>query len=316
MNYKDIWLEEPKFEDVKSLINYDKLVLMNSLSIEIDTTILYNYFNNIEGRDRIILLEIDHTSQLEDVEIIKAFPNLKHLRVYGDKIKTLKGLEWFKKGRFLDLYMSENKKRNIDNISKSSIRILGLRYQRKDDFDAISKCLTLKDLKIGSSPKPDFYTWSNVPLECLTLTSGKFNELGDMDCIKTLKKLDIRYCKKLERFTGDNNFVKDILIVSCNKLDLSYLNVFKNVRKIQVNLCSQKLNLSELKLPKIRHLGLKCRVNIDNYDLKANMPKLIEITLNKISKKQVRILSEANLNIMVSNGYDYFLNGKLMTYDI
>ncbi len=232
MIFKTIELNESKFSEIKSIGNFNAMELNNDLNVDVDVNDLCNYLKSLNGIDKITALSINPTSHLKNVEIIKAFPNLKVLYVYGNKIKSLDGIEWFYKGDYIDINICENPERDILKISDSKLKKICLYYQNKEDFDAIANCHFLTEIYITHCISPDFYKWRNVPLEYIKFSQCDFKELGNMSYVKTLKSVTVAGCNKFERFIGNNSSVNCITIVGCKNLDLNSLNTFKKIRSI------------------------------------------------------------------------------------
>jgi hypothetical protein len=293
-------IEESDYESLKSVGKNDLLSLLNCQDKEFDENELYNYLKNLKGADELENLSIDWNSHLKNVEIVKAFPNLRRLNVYGKNITTLDGLEWFKRSEFLTIETEKNRKRNIEKIVDVPIKEISLEYsQRAKDFDVIAKCRHLKYLAISKSPSPNFNEWGDVPLESLKLLQGSFNELSDIVNLKMMDELYIAGCRKFVRFSGDNSTVKSLTIDCCKLFELNSLKTLPNVEYVLLVACANEIDLSDLpELPKIRWLNIQTsKINADVYELEKKMPNLEKATFQKKTKEQESLFIKANPNI-------------------
>jgi len=306
---KRIEIDESNFKLIDSLGTVegsDRLCIGNeSEDIETDATSLYNHLKNLEGANRVEALHIEWSSRLRDIMIIKAFPNLRFLHVWGHNIVSLAGLEWFEKGEYIDIDTGKNHKRVIDEISHVPIQRISLNYGKKEDYEAIGKCLSLNNLDINKGPSPDFYKWRNVPLEHLRFEGGKFTELSDVGCLKALKDIMVMRCRTFERFVGDNSSVRNLTIHGCKRFDILSLSSLQGLETVWIHSCAPEISLSDLP----DHSTLRgilfnsCKVNVDVYDIARRMPRLEDITIPKLKKEQEQLLSQANPNIKFETAY-------------
>ena len=306
---KILEIEEPNYKEIKSMKGYTYIELSNGLGVAIDTNELYNYLATIDGTSEIEHLKIGYESCLENVEIIKVFPNLKGLHVSGRNIMSLDGLEVYK-GECLNID-TVTRKRNIEKISSVPIKRLFFYHEKANDFEAISHCHSLEWLEISKSPAPDFYEWRNVPLGYLKFMQGKFTELHDMAHVKTLKEIMLGDCRKFERFTGDNSNIESLTIVGCKRFDVRSIDSLQGLEYLCINDCAHEVALSDLPyLPNIRFVKLlSSKTNPDIYDLKKKMPKLEYMLISKMANEQVILLSEANADVAIEKKGKRYLNG-------
>lgn len=290
-------IDESNFSELKSVKGHTSIELCNNSNIAINARELYDHLLNIDGICEVDSLMIGWSSQQNNVEIIKAFPNLQSLSIYGHRIESLDGLECFK-GKHI-VIDTDNRKRNIEKIAMVPIKSMYLEYTRKEDFDAIKRCASLNSLTLGKCPNLDFYEWRNVPLEHIKFWNYcKITELRDMSYIETLARLMVGACRKFERFAGDNSNIKSIIVDGCRLFDMDSLTALPNAEYITIVACAKEIALSELpEHPAIRRLALwGCKVKIDTYDLKKKMPNLKKLSIANIKKTDKELLKQANMD--------------------
>lgn len=282
---------------------YDTIEIINETGQIIDGNMIADYFRQIPGINKIISLEISYNSNLEDLMVIKGFPNLKSIDISGHKIKTLDGLEYFRNGCNLYINTEKNSYRNITNISQAPITKLTLWYEKKEDFDAIGTSTTIKNLELGSSPQPPFDKWRNLPIEYLKLSGGKFKEFGDTTLTKHLIKIFLINCRLLERLVGDNSRVVWMVIDGCTRLDISTIKSFNNLKtlwilknqiEVPLSVFGALRNLESLKL-------VKCNLNIDILNLREAIPNLKELHIMNLKKEQLLELRRLNPEVVITN---------------
>jgi hypothetical protein len=305
-------IEESNYSSLECIESgYNTIRLKNNLSLEVDGSIIAEHFSRVEGIDRIEILVIEFSSYLKNVEVIKGLPNLRCLQVNGNKIITLDGLEWFRRGEYVNINTG-SKKRRITMILHAPIERMHLQFERKEDYDDIANSLTIKQLTILKGMDINFETWRNVPLEFLSLKSCKFKEFGDTAQVESLKKMDILGCRNLEKFVGDNSNITWLLIWGSKRLDVRTINTFSNIESLGINGMSNDTNLSDFgKLEQIKVLTLwNCKVNIDISNLKSNMPKLEKLQIPNMKEDQALELSKLNPWVSISGKGGTFFNGS------
>src|SRR5438045_3897766 len=110
-------------------IDIDEATLPGSLLLPPDVTIvglsnshgsevpsIVESLSKMRGRERVEQLEIGSSSQLRDVAVTNAFPMLKRLLVFGKKLSSLNGIEWFKNGTHLSLDTGSNRRRDLEKL--------------------------------------------------------------------------------------------------------------------------------------------------------------------------------------------------------
>ena len=215
-----IEIDESDYKSIKNIDEHDRVMINNKLDVALDEKSFFNHLERLKGTDRVVSLGIGWTSHLKNVEIVKLFPNLRILQIWGRNIISLEGLEWFRKGEHITIETKKNRKRNIEKITQTSIENISLSYGRKDDFDVIGKCPFIRKLVIFKSPSPNFYDWKNVPIDYLKFSDGILTELRDISQVKTLKDLFIGACGNFVEFTGDNSSVRQLIVYGCRCFDI------------------------------------------------------------------------------------------------
>ncbi|HWQ71007.1 MAG TPA: hypothetical protein VN370_01670 [Desulfitobacteriaceae bacterium] len=293
----NIIIEESEIYLLKTIeTGYDTIELQNFKGEDVDGDQMAEYFSRLEGIEKVKTLHISYNSDLKDLRIIKGFPNLTNVFIYGYKIKTLDGLEYLTNGSYLYIDTGKNHSRSIANIAQAPIEELTLVYARKDDYEAISASKTIKYIELGYCPHPPFDKWTDLPLEHLKFSLGKFSELGDLALLKQLRTMDIISCRKLERFVGDNSGVTWMLIDSCKKLDLSTIKTFHSIESLIINTNPNEVPLSAFGgLEKLKHLKfIRCKVNVDIMNLREVMPNLEKLFIDNLGKEKKLELSRLN----------------------
>jgi hypothetical protein len=74
-------IDESDFKDIKSMNGATNVALKNSLRIEADPDELCGHLLTLDGADKVESLHIEAYSCLKNVEILKAFPNLRTMLV-------------------------------------------------------------------------------------------------------------------------------------------------------------------------------------------------------------------------------------------
>jgi hypothetical protein len=290
---------------------YDTLSLYNS-GCEIDEDTLYDKLIKIDNLNKIKSFIVEPSSKITDVKMIKAFPYLENIFVYGYNIQSLDGLEYFKNGRFIEINTGKNKKRNIDEINNVNIKTISINGLTHEDADVISKNTTIKKILINNCPNIIFQKWKSVPIESIQLWGGTIDELSNLSHINSLNSLTLYGHKKLEKFTGDNSNIKWLIIQHCNLINISSINTFSNINYLTMQGIKQEIGISLFfKLKSLIDLSLlNCHIKLDNIDLKKNLVNLERITISGIKKEQLVNISKNNKDLIISNGKLEYINGN------
>jgi hypothetical protein len=314
-NFGEVQVDEADFRALKRLKTGDStIVLENTGGKDVDGEALAAHFAALPGIEKIESLTVDPTSRLRDLGVVKGFPNLLNLQVNGLQLRTLDGLEWFRKGRFLNVDTGKNKRRDLSKLQEAPIHKLTLQYAKEEDFDAIAGSRTLGHLQLGGSPLPSFGEWKKVPLESLGLSSGSFKELADTAGVASLRKLTLIGCRNLEKVAGDNGKVTWLVLTTCGKLDLRTLRTFSGLKSLVVVANAKKCPLSAFaELRELENLSFDaCQVPIDLRELGAALPRLKELHHSELKEDEARRLSEASPGVTISTARQKYRDGAPM----
>jgi hypothetical protein len=291
----------------------DTLKLCNEAGKEIDEPSLADSLARIQGLERIKTLHVQPSSRLESLLFLKALPGLEALHLYGLRLRSLDGLEWFQSGRFIWLDTGKNRKRDIGKLAEVPINKLTLQWANPGDMEAIGRSSTLQQLELMGCPGLSLHQWRGVPLESLRLFHGTFAELGDTRHLASLRNMTLFQCRKLERFVGDNGNVTWMVVQQCNQLDWRTIATVRNLEHLTI------LSGNKQEVPLSAFLGLRQLQNLsllqgklqpDVPDLKRSLSKLEELSIGGLKKPQAVELSLANPGVRVTNGVWSYTDGS------
>jgi len=248
------------------------------------------------------------------MSFIKSLPGLLSVSIYGKILHSLEGIEDFP-GEIIIIDTGNNTKRNIDDISKTAIETLDIKWANTNDVIAIGRCKRLKRVRIANIPELYFDMWSNTLLENIQIIGGKITEIKDTIRLTKLKILHCAACRKLERFNGDNSGVTGMIIDSCNKLDIITIFSFNNIEFIAIVDMKNEIPLSVFsQLPDLRELRIQGRSNVkyDTLQLNQQASKLQQIYIQSMKTNVAIEMSICNLNTSISNDHGTFLNGNIV----
>ncbi len=293
----------------------DTLVLCNEAGKGVDEKKVIEQIKKIHGIEKITSLDIYPSSRLTNLKVIRAIPNLEIIRIFGAKIKSLDGLEWFRKGVYIVIDTARNKKRNIEKIADTKISSLKIRWANRNDTEAIGRCCNIEELELRSCQELSLQKLRNVPIKDLIIANAGFEEFCDAGYLQKLERLHLYNCRKLLRFKGDNGEVSWITVEACKQIDLKTLNTFKALNVIWIMNVKNGVNLSSF----LHHKSLRevfcqdTQVSIDVKDLKSTSPKLERILIAGIKKDQLIELSRINSDVRFSSGrVGWYQNGELI----
>jgi hypothetical protein len=314
-NFGEVLVDESDFRSLKRIKTGDStVVLENTGRRDVDGDELAAHFGALPGIENIESLTVDPTSRLRNLSVVKGLPSLLNIQVNGLQIRTLDGLEWFRKGRYLNVDTGKNRRRDITKLQEAPLRKLTLQYAREEDFDAIAGSRTLGHLELGTSPQPSFGEWKKVPLETLGLYSGLFKELADTAEVPALRKLVLIRCRNLEKLAGDNGKVSWLVISACGKLDLRTLRTFSGLKSLVVVANAKNCPLSAFaELGGLETLSFDaCQVPVDLSELGASMPRLKELHHSELKEDEARRLSQASPGVSISTARQTYRDGVLV----
>lgn len=301
---QELVLEESRFTEFSCIdAHYDSLSISNQLNEEVDAEALIGHLQKTEGIDRIKSLTIDYSSSLNNLNILQAFTNLRSLFIYGQYIKSLEGIEWFKKGEYIQIQTHRNRQRDLSLLHQAKVKHIDLYVERREDISAVAECKHLKTIDIYRSKVNDFSEWSKVSVEKISFKSCKFVELGNLAVIPDLDDISVLGCRSLERFTGDNGNIKRVVVDGSKKLDLGTLKTFEDVEVLIINSCTQQMNLSEIRgLKYLKHIDfILCSVQVDLVNLKDYFPNIESLHISGMKNEYGLQLKQLNPDVQITS---------------
>ncbi|MBT2765596.1 hypothetical protein [Paenibacillus sp. ISL-20] len=301
---EELIVDESRFAQLTSIEpQYDSLRVTNPSEIQVDGEALIEHLKRVKGIDKFEKLIIDYNSSLKNLSIVSAFTNLKILYVYGQHIQSFDGIESFTKGEYIKVQTYSNRRRDISQLSNTTVTGIDLYVERKEDLTAIAGFKYLKTIDIYSSMEPDLEEWKDVHFENLSFKKCKFKELGNTAAISGLTTIDVLGCRSLERFTGNNRRIKRLVVDGCKKLDLRTLKTFEGIETLIVNSCPNEMNLTEIGgLKNVKHIDfILCEVQVDLIHLKEFFPNLESLHISQMKKDYGMRLKELNPDVEISS---------------
>src|SRR6188768_2071589 len=193
--------EKERNRPVRSVIEFNE---HENGPIEIDGTDAQLVFTNESGvprppaellavlrastnREGVKSLVVRGSSQLSDLQVLNAFPNVAFLRILGLKVLTLDGVETLT-GSTLAVVVDtdKNKKRTIAALSQTRTHSLELGHTQPSDLRTAMLLGNLKQLTAGECETlPTEAPWE-APVESLSLKNGRFTKLANLTRIRGL----------------------------------------------------------------------------------------------------------------------------------
>jgi len=278
---------------------------------------LFPLLESLENRQNIEVIDVKWTSSFEDLKVITYFPNLKKLIVRGKKLKKFSGIENLIGLKELSIRTEGSKKRKINGIENLGISSLSIEAAGQSDLEIISKCTSLKYLRINGSIDIDFSFFSQLSLlEKMSLVNRRIEEISNLNCIKNLRTLDIAYCSKLTRFVENNENLEVLWIQSCNRLNFDSITQLKNLTRLVM--MSQK-NISDLdfvmNMHKLKNMSIS-GTNLNSTNLEAlKSTKSLKSVWLSANDKIIEDIAKSNRNLLISNGDINFKNEKQISDD-
>ena len=291
---------------------YDTIAISNHTGKAIDERTFYTSIQNIKGIENVTSFLVRSSSTVTNLTFMKSLSNLESLQLYGYRLKTLDGLELLENLKIIKIDTGKNHKRNIERISQTKILKLVINWVKKDDTDAIGQCSMIQDLTITNCSDLSLKSFDKVPIECLTLYLGKFEQFGNTFDLKYLKKLILNNCRKLQSFVGVNNNIDWMIVESCNKIAFQTIHSFKNIKYLYVVNIKNELKLGDfVGLSKLQELSIQnSKISINLTNLKVAIPQLRNLTITNIKKHELENLSQINPGVLISNGVVSYRNGN------
>ncbi|PAD77398.1 hypothetical protein [Paenibacillus campinasensis] len=301
---QELVVDEAKFTEITNVDEqYDSLKMSNPSNEEIDVEAFIQHLQHVQNLDQIEHLTINYNSSLNNLNVLRAFTNLRSLSVYGQYIQSLEGIEWFSKGEYIQIQTYRNRRRDLSQLVQTNIKHIDLYVERAEDLLSVAGCKQLKSADIYCSKENDFSEWSKVTAERISFKRCKFTELGDMANIPALDYISVIRCRSLERFIGDNSNIKRLVVDSCNKLDLRTLRTFERVEALIVNSCKQEMNLTEIGgLEHVKHIDfILCNVQVDFIGLKDYFPNIESLHISGMKKERGLELKAWNPDVRITS---------------
>lgn len=315
---KETSIDESNYNGNIEITPNIKIVSFNNFDYkEVFKEKLFAVVESLENRQNIEVLSIEWSSSLDDLEIVKYFPNIKRLILSGKNLKNISGIEALKNLSELLIETEKNNRRKIHGIEKLGLSSLSVDYALQSDLEIISKCTSLKFLRINGSVDIDFSFFSHLSLlEEISLVNRRIEEISNLNCMKNLRTLDIAYCSNLTRFGENNENIEVLWLQSCNRLNLDSITQLKNLSLLRM--MSQK-NISDLdfvsKLHKLKNLSITAtNLNSTNLEALKNSKYLKDVWLSA-NDKIIEDIAKSNRNLLISNGDINFKNRKQISDD-
>lgn len=310
----DAYIEVDENADFRGVLIPDRVYwisLTNKSGEKIDERDLLAKLAKLKNIERVTCFTISYSSKVRDCSFLSAAKNLEALVIHGSSIESTKGIAGLKKLRYLEIDTGQNKRRNIEEIPQSCVTKLKLTCTNPQDLLAINGCCSLKELVLDKCPEFDPEILQDMEIERLTIMGGRFVEIGNLGKLKRLSNLHIAYCRKLERFTRGNENVRSLFVRSSNKLDLESIATFTNLELLRVYSCKKYCSLEFISQMKnlVTFIVDGCNGVIPPLNYKEALVHLRKIWVTSLSNEEVRVISEMNRNVIVSNGKSCYENG-------
>jgi hypothetical protein len=303
-------IEEWDLSAVAGLDGAEEVEFGNRAARRVSESDLAKTLENAPGRSRVKVVTIGHDSLLRDLSCLRAFPALTVVRVRGEQLVTLDGLESFH-GTCVDIDTARSRKRDISAIARASFSRLILKCASKADLAAIASS-AVEELLLSGAPAVPFKDWSSVPLTLLQLWGGSFSELADTACISSLTSLTVHGCRKLRAFQGKNDGVDSLVVQACPALDWRSVSLLKGLTYLDaVGRRTDMLRLSDLtgldRLSKLDVVWLQ--VDVGRGDVSRMFPGLRSLRADRLGAQEVLSLSKKYPKVWVSNGRVSYAGG-------
>ncbi len=223
----------------------DTLVLGDGTARPVDPERLRTVLQHARGLERVRVLNIEFDSSLRDLRILADLPALKHLRVQGRKIGSLEGLS----GRSLETVAIEvdNRTRGLEALAGARIGSLTLKIAHDTDVQCVARVKALTSLRLTACRGTlDLAVLKALPLDDLQVIGRALTDLEGMESLRSLTRLFIQGCPKLERVAGQNTKVRLCVLESCRRLDIGSLRALKSLETLMVTNLGQVLQVADL----------------------------------------------------------------------
>lgn len=273
---------------------------------------LYNRLSGIRGLDRVSTIRVEESSTIQDLRIAQLFPYCQNICVYGEKFRTVDGINSCGRVVFLEVDTGKNIDRDINGVGSAPIRRIFLRYGNPADISAICECAILSRLTIAYGPQLSWVRFRDIPLEYIQIYGGGMHFVQDASVISSLRSIHLYGCHELEYFQGENSRIDQLIVQNCGRLRLSSLQCVANIKSLTVT--GAKAGVVEFCSGEYHHLKemsfLDCREDISKIYLQDRMPCLEKVFVSNMRMRDLREFSALNPNVRVSNNTKTFMNGE------
>jgi len=308
-------VDESDFSGLNESISaFYKIQFINQNSIKFDTEELKHQLMLIPTKRDIRSVTLDYTSLIDDLSVLKAFENIDYLNIQSKQIKSLSGLDSFKK---LSSLMLDVKVKDISNLfGLECIQSLGVEDFKKENLEVFGSLSSLKYLTLSKGVVFDVKDISNCTVGHLNLRYCKSESLSDFSSLKNIEKLHLFQCRKLKFIDGDNSKVKHLKVTACNNLDLSFLSSFSGLVNLELFSIKKITGFNEIKsLSNLSALYVThSKFEIIDYSVFSGLYNLKKIW---IEGQKPETLKNASCNLkgkVLTNSIDYFFEGKAVDF--
>lgn len=168
----------------------------------------------------------------DNLFFLEKLPNLLNFKILNYKIKSLKGIEFLRELRCLDILTYS--KTHIDFSNYPKLEACGFEWIKGSD--SLFNCTNLKRLMINNCDKKNSNIFSHLTnLEVLSILNCPLENLNGLNKLKALKYLCISNLKFLTSFQGIDKLKKleELEVQKCKGINsISELSNLTNLKKL------------------------------------------------------------------------------------
>ncbi len=237
--------------------------------------------------------------------------------MYGEKIKSLKGVELLRNLRYLNYHSSRKKRIDISTLPDSNVHKLFFSHVDGYDLNVMNNCKSLRELRIEGCSGFSSTLLNKSRIERLTLIKDKSQNTGNFIELKKLETLVIALCRNMTNFHNDNKNIKSLDVQVCNKLNIDSISCFPSLKWLGIRECKQGFNLNFLKQIKpIENLVItNCKVSVNKRLLLSELKNLKTIWISPLKQTKLEKISQWNKKVVFANGKSCFQNGEKKELD-
>ncbi|MEK4424966.1 hypothetical protein [Solibacillus sp. FSL K6-1523] len=178
---------------------------------------------------------------LSNVDFLKQLPNIKYLDLGKNNISDLSSIEDLNLNELEYLNFRGSLEGKLDLSSLSKLQDLLVLYDKK--IKNLFTCTNLKRLVIHHYKNKN----NNVEefkvlgrLETLEIWSSPIKDIADLQGLRSLRRVELRYLPKLESISGieNNTSIKELWIQNCKKVnDWEVLGTLSNLKVLTIEAC-------------------------------------------------------------------------------